>query len=320
MSYPKILISILNWNNYVATVRCIRSIIEDINYPADSYKLVVVDNGSKNDSIDQIAYSFPGIEIISTADNLGFSEGHNKAVEKYIHDDFDLLWVLNNDLEITKATLSSLIAAYKEHGDAIYGSISVNANNEIEWGGSQEISDFAIPDRLDNYWSKKCLDRLVQPSTYWVSTIYGHSMLIPMNIIKEVGFMDKDFFMYHEETEYCFRLLTKYKIKAFIVQQSVVRHYASDSFKQSKYLTYIKDYYTSRNAFLLGEKSFNFSKKSLFRKELKTIYRWWILLVPQSVVIKSSNPLKIREYFSVLGKLHFFLSKKGRVLNPDDYL
>jgi GT2 family glycosyltransferase len=67
---PHVSIIVMNWNNYADTIECIES-IEKISYP--KYTIILVDNGSTDNSEAILRERFPVIYLIQTGKNLGFT-------------------------------------------------------------------------------------------------------------------------------------------------------------------------------------------------------------------------------------------------------
>ena len=67
---PKISIILLNWNGKHDTEECLNS-LRKLNY--DNYEIIVVDNGSKDGSLDYIFSRFPGVNLIVNKENYGFA-------------------------------------------------------------------------------------------------------------------------------------------------------------------------------------------------------------------------------------------------------
>lgn len=86
MAYPKVYIVILNWNGTLDTLGCISS-LKKIDYPY--FDIIVVDNGSREDSVRQIRREHPDIKIIEVGKNLGYSIGNNIGI-KYALDKINL--------------------------------------------------------------------------------------------------------------------------------------------------------------------------------------------------------------------------------------
>jgi len=74
---PKIAIVILNWNGYEDTSECIIS-LKKITY--DNYKIIVVDNGSRQEDYLLLKKNFPEIEAVRSESNLGFTGGNNLGI------------------------------------------------------------------------------------------------------------------------------------------------------------------------------------------------------------------------------------------------
>ncbi len=112
---PKILTIILNYKNYEDTKECLESLLL-VNY--SNLKVAVVDNCSGDGSADKLAQEFPSFDHLSLTENYGFSGGNNRAIEKYLQDDFDYLFLLNNDTKVEKdifANFSQAIEGLKEY-------------------------------------------------------------------------------------------------------------------------------------------------------------------------------------------------------------
>ncbi|HTF65027.1 MAG TPA: glycosyltransferase, partial [Edaphobacter sp.] len=65
---------IVNWNGWADTLQCIESLTR-IDY--GNLSLILVDNGSTNDSVSRLRSAFPNLEIIESKVNLGFGPGNN---------------------------------------------------------------------------------------------------------------------------------------------------------------------------------------------------------------------------------------------------
>jgi len=85
-------IILLNWNNSEDTIRCINS-LKRLTY--QHYNIIVVDNGSEDDSITVLNERFPGITIIQSPDNKGFTGGNNIGINHAMDSGADMVWILN---------------------------------------------------------------------------------------------------------------------------------------------------------------------------------------------------------------------------------
>lgn len=98
---------ILNYNTYQETVECIQSIEKKLD--TQDYRIVIVDNNSKDDSADKLCSFIIGknkIEILYTEKNLGFAKGNNVGI-RYVNEHYHpkFLVVLNSDTELIQNDL-----------------------------------------------------------------------------------------------------------------------------------------------------------------------------------------------------------------------
>lgn len=111
----KIGIILLNYKNYNDTIECIKS-IENQNY--SNYCIIVVDNNSQNESVNEIKISckdMNNIYIIENKENVGFAKGNNIGI-KFAKENLkcDFVFVLNTDTVLfDENTLKKLISLYK---------------------------------------------------------------------------------------------------------------------------------------------------------------------------------------------------------------
>lgn len=317
MNNPKVIISVLNWNNFQDTLRCL-SFLKELNY--DNYEITVVDNNSTNNSVVEIRNIFPEINLIRSPGNNGYAGGHALAVEYAIEQDAELIWILNNDITVRKDSLLNLVKAYARKKNAIYGSITLSSENPdiIEFGGGLSISSSEEFDYnrfkgifLTEYFNKTD-EREVQ-------SVEGSSVLIPVKIIKSYGFMGTFYFMYGEDTDYCYYLRTK-GISSIIVPSSVIIHKGAASFEYNEKLSFISDYYRRRNYLLFRKNFYNWSNKKIIFKQGGTIpllkfFIKYLFFSNKKFRIKNKNL-----YFINLATIHAILGIKGKTIKPEKSL
>lgn len=126
---------ILNYNTYQETVECVRSIEERID--TKEYRIVIVDNKSKDDSADRLARFIQGRDdliLLRNEENLGFARGNNIAI-RYANAKFAprFVAVINSDTELIQNDLiKSLDAEYARSGFALLGPLILTANGQCD--------------------------------------------------------------------------------------------------------------------------------------------------------------------------------------------
>lgn len=316
---PNVLISVLNWNNASDTIRCIYS-LKKLTYT--NYSIVVVDNGSKDNSAVEIQNEFPDIYLIKSAHNLGYAGGNKLACDFGNNKNYDLFWIVNNDSVIQDDCLGNLVNAYQKKGEGLFGGISLKEDNEtISFSGGFELdtNGKAVFGKYSIHSGKPKNIILKNETIGEVADVNGACMMIPYSVIKKHGFIDDSFFLYGEELDYCFKLRTQEGIKSFLVSNAFVKHEGSTSLNKNEKLKRVKDYYLTRNYSYFR---YNFELKT--KVEIIHSYNYslsQILITAIVKIVKGKNFFLQSESNAIrLGLYDFFIGKKGKQFEPNDYI
>ena len=125
-------IFILNWNGGETLIKCLES-VSKIEY--SDFDIIVIDNGSTDNSIDRIHSEFPKVKIIALDYNYGYSKGYNKAFELIGYSEDSFFMLLNNDTVVDKNILNHLLDAHKEFGsnECILGPKIYYMDTDLIW-------------------------------------------------------------------------------------------------------------------------------------------------------------------------------------------
>lgn len=190
---PCVGVVVLNYRGAPDTIECLAS-LRDLSI---AVRVVVVDNGSHDGSVEEIATAAPHAELIMNDVNLGFGPGNNVAIERLLADDVDFVWLLNNDATVEPDTLTAMldVAARDERIGAV-GSVIYDAEHRDEvqtWGGGSvrartgRTTDATTPaDRVDY--------------------ITAASALLRVAALRDVGCFDPRFFFLYEDVDLGVRL------------------------------------------------------------------------------------------------------------------
>jgi GT2 family glycosyltransferase len=83
------------------------SSLEFLDYP--DYKVIVVDNGSTDNSVAEIRKAHPQITLLETGRNLGFAGGNNVGIRYALEQGADYVWLLNNDTKADPHALTAMV-------------------------------------------------------------------------------------------------------------------------------------------------------------------------------------------------------------------
>ncbi len=240
---PRVTIIILNWNGLEDTLACLAS-LNQLDYPA--YDIIVVDNGSSDNSVAAIRAAYPQVILIETGDNLGYVGGNNVGLEHTKTTGAGYALLLNNDTEVDPNFLSLLVEAAEADptvgivGPTIYyfdrPDVIWSAGGAIDWG--QGTTQMIGLDEVDRGQFGK------QPRP--VDFVTGCTLLIKMLLVEQVGLLDPRFFAYYEETEWCVRV-TRAGFKILHVPRAKIWHKISPIAREASPHVH---YYMTRNRLL----------------------------------------------------------------------
>jgi GT2 family glycosyltransferase len=204
---------VLNWNGYDNTSVCLWS-LQQLHYA--NHEVIVVDNGSTDDSVSRIRSEFPSVHLMETGRNLGFSGGCNVAIRYALAHSTDFVWLLNNDTTVDPYALQAMIdVASGDHKIGAVGSALSYLDNPEKmqaWGGG-----------FVNFWLGRSRHFLSPVPDESIEFITGASLLISREALESIGLLDEGFFMYWEDADYCFRLRAA-GFRLAVARLSKVRH------------------------------------------------------------------------------------------------
>ena len=218
MKNPKISIILLNMNQPALTVDCIKS-LQRCTYP--DVEIIVVDQASKDNSVELIGKQFPDVKLIVNKINNGFTGGNNTGMRDATGDYFLLL---NNDTEVEPGFLEPLIEALELDRQAGAASPLIRFfqnPDKIQYAGGPEKIDLI---RGRNSWRGWMSD---YPTTYTTvestTAAHGAAFIIKRKVAEEIGLLDDDFFIYFEELDWSIRI-RKAGYKILFVPSSEIFH------------------------------------------------------------------------------------------------
>ena len=223
---------IVNWNGWRETLLCLDA-LRASNY--QELLIVVVDNGSTDDSVERIRSAYPEIRVVQTEKNLGFSGGNNAGIREVMRHDVEYIWLLNNDTQPQVFALRELVRmAESDYRLGAVGSVlhyTSDPEKVQAWGGGWV-----------SLWTGYCSQATERPRAgRRLDFLTAASMLVRCKALEDVGLMDDRFFLYWEDAELCFRLRRR-GWHLGVAPQAIVLHNVNAS--ASKSSTSIDRWYT----------------------------------------------------------------------------
>ncbi len=110
-TWPLVVGVVLNWNGYDDTRECLVS-LSQVAYPA--LEILVVDNGSTDDSPDRIQAEHPDISLLRCPENRGIAAGYNRGIEAALARGAVYVMVMNNDLAFAPDFLTAMVRTQQQ--------------------------------------------------------------------------------------------------------------------------------------------------------------------------------------------------------------
>ena len=216
---------LVNWNGGQLTKDCIDSLYTGSIVPDF---IVVVDNDSKDDSIELLTNSFSEkIHIIQNEENKGFAEANNQGIAYLTGIGAEYIWILNNDTVVDKNCLEELLKVLNVSNDNHLAAVSSKIYYESErdkiWfaGATRNPYSFAV-----KHCTQEIQDNIKTPF------ISGCCIFAKAEIFKKYGGLQTQFIAYSEDVDWCLRLESDGYF-FMCANKSVLYHKVSASLKKN---------------------------------------------------------------------------------------
>ncbi|MEP7235898.1 MAG: glycosyltransferase family 2 protein [Ignavibacteriota bacterium] len=255
MAYPRVGIILVHLNSYSDTSLCLTS-LRSITYP--NVEVIVVDNGSIDHTGERLRKEFPEITHIRSEDNFGFSGGNNIGIDHALSHGCEHVLLLNNDTIVTPSFLEPLVDRLLQEKNvaAVSGKIyyypeRVGGRKKIIWyagvfqkwhtgyhhTGVQEVDEGQFDVAMKVIYASGCL------------------MLMNGEVIRKIGGLDPEFFIYWEESDWCLRA-KEIGYDCWYEPRSVIDHnFRSAPFGRGETPFYM--YMQMRNSFIFAKRHFH---------------------------------------------------------------
>ncbi len=259
---PKIGIILVHLNSYGHTSLCLRT-LRDITYK--NVEVIVVDNGSRDNSGQQLRDEFPEVTHIRNETNEGFTGGNNTGIEHAIKSGCRHVLLLNNDTIVTASFLEPLVERLEANLDtmgAVSGKIyyyppTVGGRDKIIWcAGTFQKWHMGY-----HHYGESQEDVGQFEEAREVAYASGCLMLLNGDVIAKIGGLSKEYFIYWEESDWCMRA-KEIGYKSWYEPASVIYHNFHSAMKGKETPFYM--YMQYRNAFIYAKRHFHGWKKLQF--------------------------------------------------------
>lgn len=236
---------IVNYNSHGLLKRCLKSLLAQLGESSLRYKIIVVDNHSRDGSVDMVREVFPSVRLIPLSKNVGYARGVNIGIQSI---ECRYYLILNADTTIVqKHALDRMVSFMDQHP-----ACGVAGPKLINPDGSVQISCLHFP----KFWyplfrrtfigllpsAKKAMREYLMVDwdhnqTRPVDWVIGTGMIVRNEALQQVGLMDERFFMYFEDVDWCRRFWNNDWWVYYIADVHIVHYYSRESAKRMGFLS-----------------------------------------------------------------------------------
>ena len=280
---PRVLITIVNWNGRDDLVELLAS-IKNLNYPKDNYKIMVIDNGSRDGSQTAISQSFPDVYLLENKRNIGYVKAVNQGIANGLNREVDYIWIFNNDVTVEENSLKKLVEA-----------------------GQQDENIGVITPVIYSYKNPEVIENIGYQINFWIGRLkklkfgrdvfqnnndeyaevdsqLGCSTLIKSTVFKMVGNFQAIYNLYFEETDFNVRARKK-GFRVVVVKDAKVWHKTASTMNK----------FILRRAYLLLRNLFLFELLNAQLKHLLVFIPYYFMIhLPYFLIYGSIHGLKVK--------------------------
>jgi len=227
--------------------------VKRLTYPKERLALVIVDNPHPEHGLSTASLEaklmplsgkeLPSVVILPQATNLGFAGGNNVGIRWALEKDFDFVYLHNQDGFMTSGALAPLVRAMESDSKIAFAQSLILLHPETDLinnaGNSFHYLGFGF---CDLYKVKRSAVEL--PRVKEIAYASGAACLVRAEAMRAAGLLDEDFFLYHEDLEWSFRLRARGYRVALVTDSLFYHHYDFDRSVE-------KLYYIERNRYAI---------------------------------------------------------------------
>jgi hypothetical protein len=199
---------IVNYNGGDLLQECVRSVVRQGVPPS---QIILVDNGSRDGSIENVQRTVDGLQIIRNECNAGFAKAVNQGIKHaWVQPSpADFVLLLNNDAQLEPGALHALA-----HGFDSLPNLAI-AGGQLHYPDGRLQSAFAPLPSLAEEILPRILLKLFSPARFRrktldenpiaVECVLGACLAVRSSVLPRLGLLDEDYFFFFEEIEWCRR-------------------------------------------------------------------------------------------------------------------
>lgn len=190
----KVLVIIVTYNAMEWIDRCLQSINDSEGF-VDTY---VIDNGSSDGTQQHIKTVYPHVYFVQSQENLGFGKANNIGFRHAIENNYEYVYLLNQDAWVFEDTLRTMVDVMESNPDyATLSPMQISASGKIDFSFVANCcSEMACPGLISDIFNGQLKD------LYTVTKTMAAHWLIPVRVLRKVGGFSPSFPHYGEDNDF----------------------------------------------------------------------------------------------------------------------
>ena len=274
---PRVSIVVLSWNTRDLLRNCLRALEADPHRA--EHQLIVVDNGSDDQSPEMVELEFPDVLLIRNGRNLGYAEGNNVGIRaargRYV-------LLLNSDTEAGPESLSRLADFLESH--PLCGAVG---SQLFEPDGTVQRACMRFPTlavligydtcfgrrvplkrAIDNYFYRE-FDHL---SSRDVDQPPGAALMVPKRLYDSIGLLDPDLYLFFNDVDLCRRIRRAGYTIHYLVESKILHHGGAST---SRYGLFAQEWHINRARYYLRSHGLPGFWLAKLMSAWRALEEWW---------------------------------------------
>ncbi len=241
----KVAIIIPVYNRKETTLSCLKQ-LSSIDYGEHIFDVVVVDDGSTDGTSDAVQVEFPRVTVLKDESDLWWTGAINKGVKWAVKEKYDGVFLLNDDLDLSKNFLCPIFELVEKKPGALISGLKLIknevGNDVVATGGFREKGWL---DELYNVYQGRNASDIREKEFLVCDALTGAALYIPSMVFHKIGFLDEKKFPHNwGDIEFTLRA-SRFGIDCLVAIESHVYtdpnpNYPRDYFLSSKRAEYLK--------------------------------------------------------------------------------
>lgn len=276
----KLTVVIVNYNVKYFVEQCLKSLRKALRNIES--EVIVVDNHSKDGSVEYLKECFPEVKVISSQHNLGFARANNIAINRSLS---EYVLLLNPDTVVGERTIEECVTFMDDHKNAGgVGVMMLKSNGEKALESRRglptpmtafyKMCGLCAKHPKNKKFGKYYMGFLPWDEAAQIEVISGAYCMLRRKAIEQVGLLDEDFFMYGEDIDLSYRLL-KGGWENWYLPMPII-HYKGESTQKSSF-RYVHVFYEAMLIF--------------FKKHYSAASWWLTIPIKLAIYAKASTAL-----------------------------